>query len=145
MISELYVPRERLADFMAAVADEFRANSTNTSSTDDPADRARRGVVPRRGRPTAGRASSSTCACRTGPRGSRARPTDFRGLIDLPAIERGGKYYLTYHRWARRDQVETCHPQFVDFLRAKREHDPDGRFESDWYRHYAAVFADALE
>src|SRR5262249_9047785 len=29
----------------------------------------------------------------------------FRALIDL-GIAHGGSYYLTYHRWARRDQVE---------------------------------------
>ena len=49
MICELYVPRERLADFMAAVADDFRANSVDVDLRDDPADRARRGVVPRVG------------------------------------------------------------------------------------------------
>ena len=34
----------------------------------------------------------------------------FRELIDL-GIQHGGSYYLTYHRWARRDQVERCYPQ----------------------------------
>jgi hypothetical protein len=29
MITEIYVPRERLADFMAAVAEEFRSNGAN--------------------------------------------------------------------------------------------------------------------
>jgi len=55
-----------------------------------------------------------------------------------------GSYYLTYHRWATRRQVEACYPQFVDFLRLKRKYDPDERFQSDWYRHYRAMFADAL-
>ncbi len=27
----------------------------------------------------------------------------------------------------------------------KRQHDPEERFQSDWYRHYRAMFADALE
>ena len=53
-------------------------------------------------------------------------------------------YYLTYHRWARRDQVEWCCPQFAEFLRRKRAHDPDELFQSDWYRHYRAMFADRL-
>ena len=78
------------------------------------------------------------------PAGLERAADAFRRLIDL-AIERGGKYYLTYHRWARRDQLETCYPQFVEFLRRKRRYDPDGRFESDWYRHYVAMFADVLE
>jgi FAD/FMN-containing dehydrogenase len=68
---------------------------------------------------------------------------DFRRLIDR-AIERGGSYYLTYHRWATRRQVEACYPQFVEFLRLKRRYDPEERFQSDWYRHYKSMFADRL-
>ena len=62
----------------------------------------------------------------------------FRELIDL-AIEHSGSYYLTYHRGARRDQVERCYPQMREFLNAKRRFDPDERFQSDWYRHYRAI------
>ncbi len=67
----------------------------------------------------------------------------FRRLIDL-AIERNGNYFLTYHRWATREQVERCYPEFADFLRQKRSHDADELFQSDWYRHYATLFADEL-
>jgi FAD/FMN-containing dehydrogenase len=63
----------------------------------------------------------------------------FRRLIDH-ARRHGGSYYLTYHRWARRDQVEACYPQMETFLRLKRQYDPDERFESDWYRHYRSMF-----
>jgi FAD/FMN-containing dehydrogenase len=59
----------------------------------------------------------------------------FRMLIDL-GITHGGSYYLTYHRWARRDQVETCYPQFREFLALKRRHDPEEVFQSTWYQHY---------
>ena len=70
-----------------------------------------------------------------------ARSADaFRRLIDH-ARRYGGSYYLAYHRWARRDQVEACYPQIREFLRLKRQYDPDERFESDWYRHYKAMFA----
>ena len=31
-----------------------------------------------------------------------------------------------------------------EFLRLKRAHDPDERFQSDWYRHYRAMFAEVL-
>ena len=58
----------------------------------------------------------------------------FRELIDL-AIRYDGSYYLTYHRFARRDQLLRCHPRLAEFLAAKDSHDPDGRFQSDWYRH----------
>ncbi len=66
----------------------------------------------------------------------------FRALIDL-GLRHGGSYYLTYHRWARRDQVERCYPQMREFLALKRRHDPDERFQSDWYRHHRALLDDA--
>ncbi len=68
---------------------------------------------------------------------------DFRRIIDR-AIEFDGRYYLTYHRWATRKQVETCYPQFVDLLRLKKKYDPQECFQSDWYRHYKTMFADKL-
>lgn len=64
----------------------------------------------------------------------------FRQLIDL-GIAHDGSYYLTYHRWARQDQVERCYPQMRQFLALKRQHDPSEIFQSDWYRHYRAMFA----
>lgn len=67
----------------------------------------------------------------------------FRGLIHR-ALGHGGSYFLTYHRFAERRQVEAAHPRFVDFLKAKRRHDPEERFQSEWYRFYRAMFADAL-
>ena len=39
------------------------------------------------------------------PRALDAAAAAFRELIDI-AISHGGSYYLTYHRWARMDQVE---------------------------------------
>jgi FAD/FMN-containing dehydrogenase len=68
----------------------------------------------------------------------------FRDLIDL-GIAHGGSYYLTYHRWATRAQVEACYPQFPEFLRLKRLHDPEERFQSEWYRHYREMFAGAFD
>jgi hypothetical protein len=68
--------------------------------------------------------------------------TDFRRLLDR-AIEHGGSYYLTYHRWATREQVLACYPQFPDFLRMKLKHDPSETFQSDWYRHYRALLRQA--
>ena len=65
---------------------------------------------------------------------------DFRRLIDR-AVALGGSYFLTYHRWADRAQVETCYPQFPEFLRLKRRYDPNEVFASEWYRHYKRMFA----
>jgi FAD/FMN-containing dehydrogenase len=59
----------------------------------------------------------------------------FRWLIDL-AIHYKGSYYLTYHKFASRLQVEACYPQFAEFLALKRKFDPDECFQSDWYRYY---------
>jgi FAD/FMN-containing dehydrogenase len=64
----------------------------------------------------------------------------FRGLHDA-AIALGGSFYLTYHRFAMRAQVEACYPMFRHFLTLKRHYDPDARFTSDWYRHHATLFA----
>jgi hypothetical protein len=60
------------------------------------------------------------------------------------AVRRNGSYYLTYHRYARREQVLKCYPNFPEFLRLKRRYDPGERFQSDWYRHYRAMFKDVL-
>jgi FAD/FMN-containing dehydrogenase len=75
--------------------------------------------------------------------GKKKAAEDFRRIIDR-AIQHGGRFYLTYHRWAKQKQVETCYPQFVDFLRLKKKYDPQERFQSDWYRHYTSMFADKL-
>ena len=75
--------------------------------------------------------------------GLRGAAEAFRGLIDA-GLDHRGSYYLTYHRWARRDQVEAAHPRLVSFLRRKRRYDPRERFQSDWYRHYRSMFAAAL-
>jgi FAD/FMN-containing dehydrogenase len=63
----------------------------------------------------------------------------FRGLIDL-GIKHDGSYYLTYHRFATKEQVEACYPQFKEFLELKLRHDPGEIFQSDWYRHYKKMF-----
>jgi FAD/FMN-containing dehydrogenase len=77
------------------------------------------------------------------PEGLQCSADAFRRLIDM-AARRGGTYYLTYHRYAARKQVEICYPQFAEFLRLKKKHDPEQRFQSDWYRHYRTMFADSL-
>lgn len=47
--------------------------------------------------------------------------------------------YLTYHRWATRQQAERCHPRLREFLHAKAVHDPGGLFTSDWYTHHVRL------
>jgi hypothetical protein len=63
----------------------------------------------------------------------------FRRLIDY-AIYRDGSFFLTYHRWATKKQIETCYPEFKVFLNLKKKYDPFEIFQSDWYRHYYLMF-----
>jgi FAD/FMN-containing dehydrogenase len=63
----------------------------------------------------------------------------FRRLIDL-AIKRGGSYYLTYHKFATKEQVLACYPKFQDFLKLKQQYDPGERFCSNWYQHCKEQF-----
>jgi len=58
----------------------------------------------------------------------------FTRLIDH-AISYQGSYFLTYHRFARRDQLLTCHPRLREWLAMKDQIDPHRTFQSDWYRH----------
>jgi FAD/FMN-containing dehydrogenase len=139
MITEVYVPRDRLVDFMAAIAEDFRAYDVNVIY----------GTIR-----LIERDHDSFLAWATAPWVCvifnlcvghqpalvEKAADDFRRLIDR-AIERGGKYYLTYHRWATLEQVETCYPQFREFLARKLQHDPDERFQSNWYRHHRDLFA----
>jgi FAD/FMN-containing dehydrogenase len=65
---------------------------------------------------------------------------DFQRLIDR-ALGFGGSYFLTYHRWARQDQLLAAYPQFPEFLKLKLKYDPRERFQSEWYRYYKNMFA----
>ncbi len=138
MISELYVPRERLADFMEAVREDFRRHAAELVY----------GTVRliERDEETFLAWAREPYACvvfnlhvRHTAAGRAEARRDFRLLIER-ALEHGGSYYLTYHRWAERRQVEACYPQLPEFLRLKRRYDPEGTFQSDWYRHYRRVF-----
>ena len=43
------------------------------------------------------------------PDGMQRSADAFRRLIDM-AVRRGGSYYLTYHRFASRQQILACYP-----------------------------------
>ena len=64
----------------------------------------------------------------------------FSMLIDL-ALSFGGSYLLSYHRWASREMGLAAYPGFPDFLAAKERYDPQGRFQSEWWRHYRTFFS----
>jgi FAD/FMN-containing dehydrogenase len=139
MISELYVPRDRLADFMADVADDFRRNEVDSIyGTIRLIERDEESYLPW---------ARESWACVIfnlhtvhTDEGIAHSADAFRRLIDL-AADRGGSYFLTYHRWATREQVERCYPRFRAFLEEKLSHDPEERFQSDWYRQHKELFA----
>lgn len=142
MISELYVPRHALTDFMERVRKDLRKSGANVIygtirfiERDDESFLAW---------------AKQRYACIVfnlhtahTPAALKNTAHDFRRLIDR-AIRYDGSYYLTYHRWARRDQIKACYPQFAQFLQLKRAYDPQERFQSEWYRHYKTMYADSL-
>ena len=139
IITEIYVPRTDLPDFLAQAAELLRSNHTiviygtvRLIEKDDESFLAW---------------AKEPYACIIfnlltfhTPDGVEASARSFRGLVDL-AIARGGSYYLTYHKFAKPEQVMACYPQFKQFLDLKRKYDPTERFESDWYRYYRNLFA----
>jgi FAD/FMN-containing dehydrogenase len=139
IITEIYVPRPDLPGFLASAAELLRSNGTiviygtvRLIEKDDESFLAW---------------AKQPYACVIfnlltfhTQAGIEASAGAFRGLIDL-AIGRSGSYYLTYHKFAKPDQVVACYPQFKQFLELKRKYDPTERFQSDWYRYYRKLFA----
>ena len=74
-------------------------------------------------------------------RGLKKEKSDFRLLLDV-ALSHEGSYFLTYHRWARKDQLLEAYPQFPQFLKLKLKYDPQEMFQSDWYRFYKNMFSE---
>ena len=142
MITEIYVGRDNFVPLMAAARDDFlKHNVDMTYGTIRFIERDNESFL------NWARERSVCVICNLHVRhteeGQRKAAEDFRRIIDR-AIEFGGRYYLTYHRWALRRQVEACYPQFVDFLKLKKKYDPQERFQSEWYRHYKTMFADKV-
>jgi FAD/FMN-containing dehydrogenase len=138
VITELYVPRARLSDFLAEAAEDFRRHGVDCIY----------GTIRliERDDETFLAWAREPWACTIFNLHTEHTPTAlgrtadaFRRLIDM-ATARGGSYFLTYHKHATREQVLACYPRFPEFLRLKEAYDPEGRFQSDWYRHYARIF-----
>lgn len=138
MITEIYVPRTALASFMEEARAKLREQSANVIY----------GTVRliEKDEESFLRWASDSFACvifnlhvTHDKTGLEDAAIAFRSLIDL-GIRYGGSYYLTYHRFATKQQVEACYPQFRKFLELKLRHDPAEVFQSDWYRHYRKMF-----
>jgi FAD/FMN-containing dehydrogenase len=137
MITELYVPRESLCAFMDEVRKDLLAH---------PADLIYgtiRLIEPDTETALPWARESYACVifnlhvdhC---PAAIAAAKDAFVRLIDH-AVGFTGTYYLTYHSFARADQVLMCHPGLRAWLGAKRRMDPAGVFRSDWYRNLLGV------
>jgi FAD/FMN-containing dehydrogenase len=142
IITEINVPRETLTSFLDEVREDFRKNNVELIY----------GTIrliekdPESFLPWAKQSYACTIFnlhTEHTPERIAHSADAFRRLIDM-AARRNGTYYLTYHRYARRDQVLACYPQFPQFLQLKRKYDPAELFQSDWYRHYKNMFKDAL-
>ncbi|MCS5548764.1 MAG: FAD-binding oxidoreductase [SAR86 cluster bacterium] len=140
MISEVYVPREKIYDFMDDLSE---ANKTQNMDiiygtvrlikTDNET------FLPW---------AKKDYACivlnlrvEHTEDGIEKGKSDFRLLIDV-ALSHGGSYFLTYHKWARKDQLLEAYPQFPRFLKLKLKYDPEEMFQSDWYRFYKEMFSE---
>jgi FAD/FMN-containing dehydrogenase len=142
IITEINVPRSMLKGFFDEVREDFRANRVNLIyGTVRIIERDDESFLPW---------AKQSYACTIFNlhtvhtlEGLQHSADAFQRLIDM-AIRRGGTYYLTYHRFAARKQIESCYPQFAEFLKLKKKYDAEERFQSDWYRHYRTMFADSL-
>jgi FAD/FMN-containing dehydrogenase len=137
MISEVFVPRHRLDDFLAEAAEELRRLGADVVY----------GTIRliERDDETFLAWAKQPYACvifnlhtvHTADGIARSAAA-FRRLIDLAAA-RGGTFFLTYHGWATKEQLEACYPQLREFLRLKRQYDPDEVFQSEWYRRLVRI------
>lgn len=134
IITEVYVPRPLLSEFMAEAREDFRKNSiTLIYGTIRLIERDDESFL-------AWARESYACVIFNlhtvhSQQGIQHAAAAFRRLIDF-AAQRDGTYYLTYHKFASRRQLQTCYSQFPEFLAWKRKFDPNEMFQSDWYRHY---------
>lgn len=139
MISEVYVPRDRIYDFMTdlSLSNEqqqldiiygtIRLIKTDTETFLPWAKQDYACIV-------------LNLRVEHSKLGLEKARSDFQLLIDV-ALNHDGSYFLTYHRWARKDQLLEAYPQFPMFLELKLKYDPQEMFQSDWYRFYKEMFS----
>lgn len=139
IITELYVPRDQLKAFFDTVRDDMRARKMDLVY----------GVVRwiKADRESFLPWAREDFACiifnlnvQHSREGKKKAAADFRRLIDH-ALSYGGSYYLTYHKYATKQQVSAAYPQFEDFLAEKEQRDPAHLWRSDWWAHQRQLFA----
>jgi FAD/FMN-containing dehydrogenase len=134
VITELYVPRDRLIPFFNTVRNDLRENQVDLVY----------GVVRwiEADRETFLPWAKDRFACIIfnlnvihTEEGQAKAARDFRRLIDR-ALEHNGSFYLTYHRHADRSQILQAYPRFPEFLAEKEKRDRHTVWRSDWFKHY---------
>jgi len=60
-------------------------------------------------------------------------------IIDL-ATRNGGRFFLPYQLHYSPAQLRRAYPEITAFFAAKRQWDPEGRFDNSWYARYAPAF-----
>ena len=138
MITELYVPREKLLDFIDEARQLFRKSQANIIyGTIRLIEKEEDSFL---------RWARQSWVCIVFnlhiPHVEKqiAKNSEiFRKLIDL-AIKYQGSYYLTYHKFASKELLEKCYPQFMEFLKLKIKYDPIELFQSNWYVYYRDRF-----
>jgi FAD/FMN-containing dehydrogenase len=138
-ITEIYCERDALEHFMADVREDARRNRVNIIyGTIRLIEQDRESFLAWAKKPYACVIFNLHVAHTA--EGLRQAADAFRRLIDI-GTRYGGSYFPTYHKHATRRQVQLCYPQFPEFLKLKRKHDPAEVFQSDWYRHYRKMFS----
>jgi FAD/FMN-containing dehydrogenase len=132
MITELYVPVDRVVDFLRAAATTLTSLGAEViygtiRLIDEDTETVLAWAQGRRACVIFNLHVEHT------PAGIAKSGVAFRALIDL-ALERSGSFFLTYHRHATRAQLLAGYPRLPAFVQAKQAHDPNGVFTSDWYR-----------
>ena len=138
-ITEVYVPKEKLASFLGRVKTDFIQHQVDFIY----------GTV-RFIQPDVESAmpwAKGDFACiifnihvdKT-PQGLAKGKRTLQQIIDR-ALAEGGSYYLTYHRYASKSQVLAAYPEMPSVLAMKRHYDPTELFQSTWYQHYRRLFA----
>jgi FAD/FMN-containing dehydrogenase len=142
LITELYVPRGSIGEFLEVLAEDCRRHRTDIIY----------GTVRqiRAEHETRLRWAREDWACivlnihvlhdAIGLQQVRAH---MQRLIDR-ALEFGGSFYLTYHRFARADQLRAAYAEIDGVLEAKRGCDPHGVLASDWYQALSSTLQPAV-
>lgn len=131
MITELYVPPERFAEFMSRVRTLGRVGGFDfIYGTVRLIEQDTETFLPWARQPFA--CIVLNLHFEQSPAGLAKLQEECRALIDA-AADLGGSFFLTYHRFATRDQLLACHPRLPEFLSQKRAHDPNLIFRSDWF------------